>query len=179
MGSPRSETRLAVGFPSRAAPCRSRHARQAACHAALRRHLRKTRRNSEGPPIDEPPGQRSANKINNLWANWPVPSYLTCRLRDDPEKNYPPDSRSVTAEVRLPLAGIQSGLIENSPNATPPSVGGREAARGEGASHACGRAMFGCARDCGQREGNRVIALEIIDELSGTWLWMGRVDSDA
>jgi len=39
--------------------------------------------------------------------------------------------------------------------------------------------MYGYARDCGQRGGNRVRALEIIGEGSGSCLWMGKAEFDA
>jgi len=94
-------------------PRRTAHTRQAACHAALRHRLRKMRRNSEGPPIGDLTLCRKVKKLRCLAKNVTRRSHFACRLRDDPEKNYPPDSRGLTAEVGLPLAGVRSGLIEN------------------------------------------------------------------
>jgi hypothetical protein len=71
----------------------------------------------------------------------------------------------------LPLEGIRRGLIENPPPRVNPSRGDR---RGQGAGERSRWAHAGWIRlafRCGQREGTRVIALEIIGESSSVGLW--------
>lgn len=93
------------------------------------------------------------------------------RNGNNPEKIISLIFAALPSRPGLPLEGIRRGLIENPSPRVNPSRGDR---RGQGEGERSRWAHAGWIRlafRCGQREGTRVIALEIIGELVTAGLW--------